>query len=106
MQYLRSTSPNRNNPGMRLCLLDLWRACADINAGLHESAAQPAVAESGGRGRRIIKPETAAFRASFTQAAAAAASTSLVSWSQPYAPVTFRLTLIIVGDWAHPQVFD
>ena len=32
-----------------------------------------------GTGRRIVKPETAAFRASFTQAAAAAASAALVS---------------------------
>ena len=68
-------------------MLDLWRACAaDLNAAMHRSDAQPAVAESVGRGRRIMKPETAAFRASFTQAAAAAASTSLVSQMLPWCP--------------------
>lgn len=60
-------------------LFDQWRACADVDARLHDSAANPALTDAVGKTRRMIKPETAAFRASFTRAAAAAAGTSLVS---------------------------
>ena len=79
-------------------MLDLWHACADLNAGLHNSTTQSAVTDAAGRGRRIIKPETAAFRASFTQAAAAAASKTLVSHRLPRATDAFRLTLTIDRD--------
>lgn len=53
--------------------------CADAHADSDGPGANAELPGLLGTGRRIVKPETAAFRVSFTQAAAAAASAALVS---------------------------
>lgn len=74
----------------------LYNKCYDCAEGHEELQGKFATTElkdATGAARRIIKPETAAFRASFTQAAAAAASAAMVK-SQAAVSVHQNLLLI------------
>ena len=73
-QHLHCCDAHGSHPSVKLTTA----SCADGHTGGRETAAAMEAASAAGTGRRIMKPETAAFRASFTQAAAAAAGAVLV----------------------------